>query len=319
MYRLRDYLAMLSDDNRVAAYARAIQAQVKPGDRVIELGAGLGFFSVLAARAGAAIVDAVDHNPVIHVGPRIAEANGCADRIRFHHMDILRFVPDAQADVVIGDRRSATPFAGRSLEILIDARTRLLRTGGQLIGRKDTLYVAPCGEPDAFRRMVTRALTHPDVNLSPAATIVRDTPFQCAIASRDLLAPAAAWGDIDYARLDTTSHSGSAEWAVTEPTQVAGLALWFDADLGAGVTMSSAPGGAAATYSQLYLPLRAPIDIRSGESLRVDLAARYSGGDYVWTRGVHAAGGDGVRRVGSVQNSLAERVLDPATFETPAL
>ena len=319
MYRLNDYLAMLSDESRVSAYARAIEAQVKPGDRVIELGAGFGFFSVLAVRAGAAVVDAVDLNPVVHLGPRIAAANGCADRICFHQTDLLRFVPDARADVIIGDLRGPTPFGRRSLEVIIDARTRMLREGGRLIGRKDVLYVAPARTPAAFRRVLPEPPVRGDVNLAAAGAVVLDTPFNCAIASADLLAPAAAWGELDYERLDTTSHTGAAEWCATSPLRAEGLAIWFEADLGGDVRFSTAPDGSATTYGQLYLPLRAPLDVDAAECLRVEIGARYSAGEYVWTWQMEVRGSNGVARVCHSQNSLAERVVDPAAFQTLAL
>ena len=319
MYQLRDYLSMLSDENRISAYADAIRSQVKPGDRVIELGAGFGFFSILAVRAGAAFVDAVDVNPVVHLGPRIAAANGYADRIRFHQLDLLRFQPDARADVVIGDLRGPTPFVRRSLEVMIDARTRMLRDGGQVIGRKDILYVAPVRHPAAFRRIVVDPVTRSDVNLSPAATVVVDTPFQCTVARGDLVAPAASWGELDYERLDTTSHCGSAEWKLDDQLQIDGLAIWFEADLGGGIRLSSGPGGSTTTYAQMYLPLRAPVEVEPAERLRVDLAARYSAGEYVWTWSVQISDANAVCRIRHTQNSLAERIIDPAAFETAAL
>ena len=318
---------MLSDERRVSAYARAIEAQVKPGDRVVELGAGLGFFSVLAVRAGAAHVDAVDLNPVVHLGSHIAAVNGCADRIRFHQADVLRFVPDEPADVLIGDLRGPTPFARRSLEILIDARTRMLRPGGRLIGRKDVVYVAPARQPAAFRRIITGPLARSNVNLSPAATITMDTPFSCAIAPDDLLAPGASWGAIDYETIQTTSHSGLAEWRVREKLQVEGLAIWFEADLGGGAGFSTAPGGSATTYLHVFLPLSTPVEVESTECIRVEIGARYSAGEYVWTWKVQVRGRDGAARVCHAQNSLAERIVDPAalrflsgrTFGTVAL
>ena len=319
MYRLNDYLAMLSDERRVSAYTRAVEAQVKPGDRVIELGAGFGFFAVLAVRAGAAFVDAVDLNPIVHLGPRIAAVNGCADRIRFHQADLLRFTPERPADVIVGDLRGPTPFARRSLEVMIDARKRMLRKGGRLIGTKDTLFVAPARRPAAFRRVITEPLDRCDVNLSPVSAIMMDTPFPCTVDLNDLLVPGASWGAIDYERIDTANHTGGAEWRATETLHVEGLAIWFEADLGAGVGFTTAPGGSVTTYGQVFLPLREPVRVESAEYLRVELGARCSAGEYFWTWKVQVRGSDGAARICHAQNSLAERVVDPAAFGAAAL
>src|SRR5687768_18477600 len=112
---------MIADHARVAAYAAAIRAVVAPGDRVLDVGAGFGFFSVIAAAAGAQHVDAVDTNPAIRLGPRVAAANGCADRISFHHLDVRQLTLPERAGVLIADVRGPTPFGSRALEVVISA------------------------------------------------------------------------------------------------------------------------------------------------------------------------------------------------------
>jgi predicted RNA methylase len=48
MYSLRDHGKMISDLGRFGAYVQAIAAAVRPGDVVVEIGAGTGVFSLLA-------------------------------------------------------------------------------------------------------------------------------------------------------------------------------------------------------------------------------------------------------------------------------
>ena len=47
---IRHYRRMLADDVRLRAFHRAIRATVRPGDVVVEIGAGLGTYSFFAAR-----------------------------------------------------------------------------------------------------------------------------------------------------------------------------------------------------------------------------------------------------------------------------
>jgi protein arginine N-methyltransferase 1 len=314
VYSLDEYLAMLADEKRVTAYADAIRAQVRSGDRVIELGAGVGDFSILAAQAGASHVDAVDLNPVIHLGPRIAAANGCAGRIRFHEADLLRFEPESRADVLIGDLRGATPFSGLALPTLIDARRRMLRPGGVVIGRRDVLYCAPARRPQPFRDRISKPLSRPGVDLSAVEAIIESTPFGSSIAPDALLAAGASWGAIDYLTIESPSHRGAAEWTLPDGADVEGIAIWFEAELGAGIGFSTAPGGTRSIYGQTFLPFRSVVRVGAAGVLRAEIAAHFISGDYVWawTARVRAAGGREVAVVS--QNSMPQRVVDPAAF-----
>ena len=54
--------AMLLDVNRNSAYENAIRSLVKPGDVVIDAGTGTGLLAMIAARAGAKKVFAIEMN-----------------------------------------------------------------------------------------------------------------------------------------------------------------------------------------------------------------------------------------------------------------
>ena len=60
-----DHYDMLADGVRMTAYAEAIRRTVRPGDRVLDLGAGLGILGFMALKAGAAHVYAVEKSDSI--------------------------------------------------------------------------------------------------------------------------------------------------------------------------------------------------------------------------------------------------------------
>lgn len=63
---------------------RAIQARVRPGQRIVDCGTGSGILAVAAAQFGASVVVAFDVDPNAEPNARdLAERNGVADRCRF--------------------------------------------------------------------------------------------------------------------------------------------------------------------------------------------------------------------------------------------
>src|SRR5262249_34245768 len=106
---------MIADSGRVDAFARAIQKAVQPGCLCLELGTGTRFFAVLACRAGARRVVAIEPNPAIHVAKEVAAENGCADRITFIQDLSTRVKLEEPADVIVSDMGGVLPLYGHNL------------------------------------------------------------------------------------------------------------------------------------------------------------------------------------------------------------
>jgi predicted RNA methylase len=319
VYRLTDYVWMLADDERIRAYTAAIRKLVKPGDRVLEIGTGVGFFSVVAAKAGAARVEAVELTPAAHLGRHVAEANGCADRIVFGRIDSRELALETPVDVIIADLRGPLPFCGRSLETLIDARTRLLRAGGTIIAARDTLYAAPCAAPGVWRREVAAGLGRPEVRLDPIVPQIYDTPFRCRIEPEALRAEPAQWLELDYSSVRHPDQAGTAAWTFAADETVDGVALWFESDVGGGEQLSAAPSAQSVVYRQLYLPFSTAVRVRRGARLRAEISVTLIGANYLWKWNAFVRPPGEIAEIRATsQTSLAELVVDPAAMPRTA-
>lgn len=95
----------LADLDRTAAFQRAIEQAVRPGDRVLELGTGTGILSLMAARAGARSVDAYElSGPTAAMARRNVAVNGYDDVIRVIEDDVTACRYDGGPyDVVIAE------------------------------------------------------------------------------------------------------------------------------------------------------------------------------------------------------------------------
>ncbi len=79
---IREHILMVNDLPRGQKYFEAMQAKIRPGDIVLEVGTGAGLLSCLAARLGAKHVYTVEQSPVLHqVARNVIEANGLSDKI----------------------------------------------------------------------------------------------------------------------------------------------------------------------------------------------------------------------------------------------
>src|SRR5207245_166407 len=142
MYSLRDFGAMIADAERFGAYAKAIAAAVHPGDTVAEIGCGPGVFSLLACRAGARRVFAIELDDSIHSARQLAAENGFTDRIEFFQSDSRKTELPERVNVIVSDIRGALPFRGSAIPSIEDARQRFLAPGGVLIPKRDMLKAA---------------------------------------------------------------------------------------------------------------------------------------------------------------------------------
>src|SRR5712691_7013924 len=156
MYDLLAYGAMIADEQRTDAYARALEARVTDGAVVADLGTGSGIMALIACRAGARRVYAIEPDDVIQVAREAAAANGFADRIHFIQATSTGLDLPEPVDGIVSDLRGALPFFGGGIAAVIDARNRWLTRGrGWLIAERDTLWASLVASPRLRSRCVT--------------------------------------------------------------------------------------------------------------------------------------------------------------------
>jgi len=94
----------LRDEVRTLSFRAAIHAVVRPGDVVLDVGAGSGILSFFAAEAGAAQVIAVEIDPLLCSALRRSiDLNGFADRIRVVEGEATAVDLPRDVDVVVAE------------------------------------------------------------------------------------------------------------------------------------------------------------------------------------------------------------------------
>ena len=152
---------MICDRVRTGAFRRAIDSVVRPGDIVLDVGAGSGILSVFAARAGAARVYAVERTSAAVLAQELAAANGVAEIVRVIHGDVTDIELPERVDVIVSEWLGGFGIDEGMLVPVIVARDRWLKPGGVMIPRLV---------------MAWAALVH-DRYLGEMVAFLRDNPY----------------------------------------------------------------------------------------------------------------------------------------------
>jgi protein arginine N-methyltransferase 1 len=284
MYDLIGYGGMIADRVRTDAYARALCAAVTRDSVVLDIGTGTGLFALLACRFGARRVYAIEASDAIALAREIARANGYADRVRFIQADSERAVLPEPVDIIVSDIRGVLPLHQNSVRAILDARRRLLVSGGKLIPQRDWLMVAPVDAPNLYEKHAQpwEAPIH-GLDMGSARRFVTNTWHYGRPAPEQLLVAPKRWAELDYRSLDGPDVQGDASWTAIRPGTAHGLSIWFDSELVPGVTYSNAPDQPELVYGSAFFPFNGPVAVDTGDRIEVSLRADLVADDYTWS------------------------------------
>lgn len=273
---LNEHYTYLSDTLRTEMWRQAFQQAMPAGAVVVDLGSGTGVLGLLALRAGAAKVYAIEAGPVIDIARAIARENGFDDRIVFlRGMSTQLDLPE-QADVLIADQIGYFGFNAGAFGFYADACRRFLKPGGVVFPHSVTLLCSPVESaadykrPDFWRHSPAgfsmQAAFHdavntplPTSNLTPAAFLaepIQSEPLPLNPPPEGLVRMA---GDFRISR-DATLH---------------GLAGFFSAEITPGVSITNSPLAAARiNRAASFLPIDTPVQVRAGDTVSVNVMVR---------------------------------------------
>src|SRR5262245_43544698 len=140
----------LSDRVRVDAYAAAIPRVVQPGDVVLDIGTGTGLLGILACRAGARRVYAIEAEGSVEVARAVAAANGAADRMVFVHGHSAHVTIPEPVNAVLADLLGHMGFEAGVFQVYEQAR-KWLAPGARVMPSRITIAAAPVEHADGFR------------------------------------------------------------------------------------------------------------------------------------------------------------------------
>lgn len=270
------------NDPATALYRRAILERVRPGDVVLDIGAGSGSLSFFACQAGAARVYAVELDGSLELARVLAEHNGYADRVVLLRADAKQVQLPERADVLVTNTLETFGLNGGLLELVVDARERLLRPGAAVLPRSLGLYCAPLELPEFYERRIA-FWQHPvhGLDAAPLHRFAVNNMYALMAERAACLADPAQLAAIDLATAQRAAVCGEAQFRVARAGTLHGLLGWFTAGLTPEIQLSNAPGSATTGYNQAFLPLARPLAVAPGDTLRIVLST-YNGTQWRW-------------------------------------
>lgn len=264
-----EHRAYLADEPRVAAFRAALGTVIRPGDVVLDLGAGTGILGLLACGAGAARVYAVEHGSMIAVAREICAANGLGDRMTFIKEWSTHLRLPEPVDVIVTDQIGRFGFDAGLLEYLPDARARLLKPGGRTVPSRLDLEVAPVSCAEDWTRVAFWDGRPAGFDFSPAARRARHTVYPVALTGSALLGTPQALASIDLSEAPAALHE-SATIPIEHAGTLHGVAGWFSATLAPGVTMTNAPTAPdRIARRQAFFPIDRPVAVQAHDQVRM--------------------------------------------------
>jgi SAM-dependent methyltransferase len=263
---------MIEDATRTASFHRSIRASVKPGDVVLDVGAGTGILSLFAAQAGAARVYALERAPgAAQVARMLIATNGFTDRVYVVEgdSDVVRaFEP---VDVLVSEWLGVYAVDENMLAPVLTARDRWLKPGGRMIPLATTTWMAPVfnaagAEANSFH---TSAY---GIDLSLIAPFSLDEAVWLpngADRAHLRAAPDRLWV-VDPASMPAARARQPfvGEITFTLDGPVNGLAIWFSADMPGTEALTNEPG-TITHWGNFLFPIRLGGKAKPSDQLRV--------------------------------------------------
>jgi len=277
--RIDYHRTLIADTVRNEAFFAALKAVIIPGvTTVADIGAGTGLLGLMAHKLGAKSVTLYETAAVGAVAQAILKANrakGCT-LIPCHSAEMI---DPPRADVVVSETLGNYAFEENIIDTLNDARARHLKTGGVMIPSRVTQIAAPVITPRVHHELIAWDRAGHGIDLTFARNMSLNNAYVRSLDPRELLdgGKSAAQIDIaDFAKPQKSTRKGEARWTLRTDQTIYGFAVWWVADLSAGITLSTGPGAPRTHWEQLYFPLLEPIHASAGELVTFTLRSRSS-------------------------------------------
>ncbi|MDR6770327.1 tetratricopeptide repeat protein [Azospirillum sp. BE72] len=271
------HFTMLADQARNAAYQRAIDAAVKPGMIVLEIGTGAGLLALMAARAGAAHVYSCElSRPLAELARGIVSDNGLSDRItiinkRSSELRVGIDLPEP-ADLLISEILDAGLLGEGAAASVAKAARALVKPDAVILPRGAVIKAMPIECPGLRSANPVGTIAGFDLSRLEAYR----NPSYMVLALNDLphrpLGPPTDVCWIDLRNPPAHGPVGSARLPIAADGALHAIAFWFELHIDDHTMLSTAPGSESRHWQQALQFLMIDRRMRAGDMVEAHLS-----------------------------------------------
>ncbi|HEY0427500.1 MAG TPA: 50S ribosomal protein L11 methyltransferase [Pyrinomonadaceae bacterium] len=271
---------MIYDDVRTSAFSRAISEAVKPGDVVLDLGTGTGLLALMAVRAKARKVYAIEKTNIIEVAKANAKRVIGSDIIEFLMADSRSVELPERVDVIVSEVIGHLVVEENMLDSMIDARDRFLKPGGIMVPNSAEMYFVPVENKQIYEDEIGQwsKLVH-EIDLSASKDFAVNNIYIGEFKEKQFLASPKVLLTVDLARTTSLDMTFKGAFEIKRKGMLHGVAGWFVASLYADVRLSTAPNSKPTHWQQCFLPIKKPIPVHPGDIVHFSFSSKSIGDD----------------------------------------
>lgn len=254
---------------------------MKPDDVVLDLGSGTGVLAMLAARAGARRVFAIEEQHTADLAHVLLRRNGC-ERVELLHAHSKDVELPERATVLITETLGNFGFDESILGSVLDAKERLLTRDARIIPEGVAIALAPVHLPRQYDRDVAWwSEPRYGFDFSPARMFAANHVYGVEIGPGALVAEPVIGDEIALITVESTEVSLHASFIATRHDLVHGFAGWFHTTLVEGITLTNEPPLVTPNWGHAFFPLEEPVIVTSGTPIEIELESN-DGVQWFW-------------------------------------
>lgn len=274
--------SMLQDETRTSSFLRAILGTVKPGDIVLDIGAGTGILALFACLAGARHVYAIERDPIIELARQISRDNGFSERISFFQDWSTNVELPEPADVLVTETIGNAGFDEGILGWVHDAKQRLLKPEARIIPRSVELITAPVKNPTDFNLVSDWRKDLYGFDFSSARTIMAKQLIWTRLSEKALLGKPVTVSKVCLDQFNNSNVRAEVVLEITKHGWMHGLVIWFRTELMPGLNLSNKPQNSVPSWNQGFLPLLRPLEVDPGDCVQAVIEIDANGANWLW-------------------------------------